>query len=258
MVNFIEQQNKLQVENNQIGLSWIGQAGFGFKDAENIIYHIDPYLSNACSRTVGYHRMIPPPVEGKEMKTDYVFFTHGHKDHLDPDSVPDIFKTNPTAMFIGPPTCIKILTKMNIPSNRMVTIERGQCKTIGNAQVKAVRAIHTDDSVGYVFNVNGVKFYITGDTTYSDDLITPIDKDLDLIMTCINGRLGCMNIPDAARLTAHIQPHYAIPMHVGMFKENTADPQEFIRQVEAYSGITKGFIMEHGRWYLFTKHNGFD
>lgn len=50
----------------------------------------------------------------------------------------------------------------------------------------------------------------------------------DLMMTCINRRLGCMNIPDAARLTAHIQPKYAVPMHIGMFKENTANPKEFV------------------------------
>lgn len=66
-----------------------------------------------------------------------------------------------------------------------------------------------------------------------------------------------MNIADAARLNGHIQPQFAIPMHYGMFKENTADPDEFIRQAEAYSGITKGVILQQGTWYLFSRDQGF-
>ncbi|MGP4041110.1 MBL fold metallo-hydrolase [Gracilibacillus sp. D59] len=252
--HFIEKQHKLNVQKGQIGLSWTGQAGFALLDDDHVVYHIDPYLSNACSRTVGFNRIIGPPVQANQMKTDYVFITHDHKDHLDPDSIPEIFKANPEVTFVGPPSCIEILKEMKIPTRNLSVIRRGEKQEIGNLIVQAVLAIHTKDSVGYVLDLKGLKLYITGDTTYSDDLI--LSEKLDLMMVCINGRLGCMNIPDAARLTAHIQPKYVIPMHIGMFKENTANPTEFVHQAENYSGMVQGFIMEHGSWYIYDKAGG--
>lgn len=212
MVTFINEQNALQVQPDRIGLSWTGQAGFVFKDTQGMIYHIDPYLSNACSRFVGYHRVIPAPLKAKEVKADFILLTHVHKDHLDPDSIPDIAKVNPGAIFVGPSSCISTLLGMGISPDRLITLNRGESQMLGDMQVRAVMAFHTDDSVGYVFDINGIQIYITGDTTYSDELISMPDMKLDLMLTCINGRLGCMSIPDAARLTAHIQPMVAVPM----------------------------------------------
>src|SRR5690554_4573545 len=107
VIMFIERQAQLRIEENgQVGMAWTGQAGFAFKDVGGLIYHVDPYLSNACSRYVGYHRIIPPPVEAKDVKADFFLFTHAHRDHLDPDSIPIIAKANPEALFIGPSSCI--------------------------------------------------------------------------------------------------------------------------------------------------------
>jgi L-ascorbate 6-phosphate lactonase len=257
MSDFIIKQQKMHVPSGQIGISWTGQAGFAFKDPSGLVYHIDPYLSNICSKYIGYHRAIPAPVEAKDVEADFLFFTHEHRDHLDPESVPIIAGANPNAILVGPPACISVLLELGIASERLITLKRGQEKKIGNALVGATLAYHTDDSIGYVLNFGEVKVYITGDTTYSDDLISVADSKPDVMIPCINGRLGCMNIPDAARLTAHIQPRVAVPMHHDMFIENTANPHEFVRQAEAYSGITKGFIMRHGSWYLYSKEQGF-
>jgi L-ascorbate 6-phosphate lactonase len=256
-MNFSNKQKELVVPSEHIGISWTGQAGFTFKDATGLIYHVDPYLSNICSKYIGYHRAVPTPVEAKDVVADFLFFTHEHRDHLDPESIPVIATANPNAVFVAPPACISVLLELGIGSERLITLKRGQEKKIGNAQVVATLAYHTDDSVGYVFTFGKVKVYITGDTIYSDDLISVADAKPDVMIPCINGRLGCMSIPDAARLTAHIQPRVAVPMHHDMFIENTASPEEYVRQVEAYSGITKGFIMEHGSWYLYSKEEGF-
>lgn len=257
MSNFINKQEALGVPEGEVGICWTGQAGFAFKDAHGLVYHVDPYLSNICSKYIGYHRVVSPPVVAKDTVANIILFTHEHRDHLDPESVPVIALENPDAVFVGPPACISILLELGLAPERLITMRRGEEKKIGNAGVQAVPAYHTDDSVGYVFNFAGVKVYITGDTTYSDGLISVADVKPDVMMPCINGRLGCMNIPDAARLTSHIQPRVAVPMHYGMFIENTANPEEFIRQVGAYNAITKGFIMEHGSWYLYSRDEGF-
>lgn len=257
MSYFIDKQEGLVVSMGEIGISWLGQAGFAFKDTSGLVYYVDPYLSNICSKYIGYDRVIPTPVEAKDVVADVILFTHEHRDHLDPESVPFIAAKNPDAIFVGPPSCISILLELGISPERLIAMKRGDEKEIGSAKVQAVLACHTDDSIGYVFNFEGIKVYITGDTTYSDDLISIKNVKPDVILACINGRLGCMNIPDAARLTSHIQPSVAVPMHYGMFIENTASPEEYIKQVEAYSGITKGFVMEYGNWYLYCREKGF-
>ena len=255
---FIEEQQKLRVEQRgQVGIAWTGQAGFAFKDVRGFVYHVDPYFSDACSRFIGYHRAVPPPVEAKDVKADYFLFTHEHRDHLDPDSVPIMAEANPNAVFVGPPSCLARLREMGISSERITALRRGESIPIGNAWVHAVPAFHTDDSVGYVLQFDDVTVYITGDTVYSDELLSIGTYKPDVMMSCINGKLGCMNIADAARLASRIQPKYAVPMHIQMFTENTADPEEYVRQVEAYGGATKGFMMKMGQWYVFDLTRGF-
>lgn len=257
MSSFVAKQKDLPVTDNSIGICWTGQAGFSFKDSDGLTYHVDPFLSNVCSRYVGYHRAIPAPVESGEMEGDFFLFTHEHRDHLDTDSVPSIAANNKNAKFIGPPACITRLLELELNPKRLIVIKRGESLKIGNIEVKAVYAEHTDDSVGYILSFSTAKIYITGDTVYSDKLIEIAKDKPELMMCCINGRLGCMNIPDAVRLTSHIQPNIAVPMHVNMFVENTANADEYVKQVELYSGITKGFVMEHGAWYLYSSTEGF-
>src|SRR5690606_3001449 len=127
---------------------------------------------------------------------------------------------------------------------RLIAIERGDRRFVGRCDVHAVPALHTDDSVGYVLRFGKVCVYVTGDTVYSDELAAACGHRPDLLMICINGRLGCMDIRDAVRLTARIGPPFAVPMHYGMFAENTADPEEYVRQLEACGGSTRGFVTD--------------
>ncbi|MBD2870940.1 MBL fold metallo-hydrolase [Paenibacillus arenilitoris] len=256
MTGFAETQHSLKPAPGSFALAWTGQAGFSFKDATGAVYHIDPYLSDICSRFVGYHRAIPAPVTAERIRGDYFLFTHEHRDHLDDDSMPAIAANNSDAMFIGPPACIDRLRGLGIASGRLVPIGRNESRTIGGIAIRAVLAVHTDDSVGYLLTIGECNVYVTGDTVYSDELIEVAKERPELMMSCMNGRLGCMNIADAVRLTSHIQPKFAIPMHFGMFVENTADPGEYMRQVELHSGVTKGFLMKHGVWYAYSSAEG--
>ena len=42
-----------------------------------------------------------------------------------------------------------------------------------------------------------------------------------------------MNLSEAAQVIAELRPRLAVPMHYGMFAENTADPEEFSRACAA-------------------------
>lgn len=55
-------------------------------------------------------------------------------------------------------------------------------------------------------------------------------KEIDTLITCINGRLGNMNWEEAVQLADQLGVHQAFPMHYGMFAENTEDPAKFINE----------------------------
>ena len=75
-----------------INMAWIGQAGFIIKFNQKI-YVIDPYLSDFLSKkykgTIFPHiRLMPTPINPEEFdKLSYVFCTHAHSDHMDPETV---------------------------------------------------------------------------------------------------------------------------------------------------------------------------
>ena len=53
------------------------------------------------------------------------------------------------------------------------------------------------------------------------------DRRIDLMIICINGRLGNMNVDEAVRLTEILAPRLGIPTHYGMFESNTEDPEKY-------------------------------
>ncbi|MEX2381926.1 MAG: dihydrodipicolinate synthase family protein, partial [Opitutales bacterium] len=66
-------------------------------------------------------------------------------------------------------------------------------------------------------------------TTTTDDLAARALNfgPVDLLLVCINGRLGNMSATEAAKLASEIRPRLAVPIHYGMFPNNTADPDTF-------------------------------
>ena len=69
------------------------------------------------------------------------------------------------------------------------------------------------------------------------------DKGIDVMIICINGRLGNMNAEDAARLTKILSPRVGIPTHYGMFASNTEDPTAYTSRIDC------GYILEYNREY---------
>jgi len=104
---------------------------------------------------------------------------------------------------------------------------------LGNFRITATAAYHSDPfSVGCLIEVGDKTIYYSGDTILTesllDDILSLTNRKIDIVFIVINGRLGNMNVHEAIELTAKINPKLAIPMHYGMFAENTEDPQIFI------------------------------
>ncbi len=96
-----------KLTDDQIGIFYLGQVGFLLKYREKYIL-IDGYLSdyvdrNCCSELVHWVRRYPAPLTGDDLDfVDYVFCTHAHFDHADPDTLSAIARINKKAKFIVP------------------------------------------------------------------------------------------------------------------------------------------------------------
>lgn len=239
-----------QIPEGAIGIWWIGQGGFIFKTSENKVIVVDPYLSNSIEKKSGYKRMVEVPINTEEVVADLLLCTHDHLDHADPETIDKIKNVK---VFIGPESVCRIYRSCGIPEKKVVRINRGEEKTFGDMKIFAIFARHTEDSVGYVLNLSGITIYISGDTEYDEELREVSKFNPDIMLVCINGKWGNMNVEEAALLTKDINPKLVMPMHYGMFKENTANPDDFTNYLEKLNSNVKNKILEFNDFFLYKK-----
>ena len=259
----MERLIKSKVESGRVAIQWLGQGGFAFKGHAGQILVVDPYLSDSANANGGAARLADIPVRPKDVRLDYLFLTHDHTDHTDPHTAPAVAQANPEAPVICPPSSCRHLTKLGVPSSQITTAMPGQSLEFPGFKVHVVAAQHTEDSVGYVFEFSGdasetdaVSVYITGDTEYNDGLALAVEEfGPEVLLVPINGRWGNMDAAQAARLTAQIAPREVIPMHFGMFAENTADPADFLAHLSGAahsdSGITP-VVLKHNACHIYS------
>jgi L-ascorbate 6-phosphate lactonase len=217
---------------NDLQIIWLTQGGFLLEhDSYRLV--VDPYLSDAAERQEGLTRLAQPPLGVDELNPSALLCSHDHIDHLDPIAVPALMKNNPDCLLLGPDSVLSLAKKLGVEKGRTSKLGQGDRAELGPFKVVATPARHSDpDAVGFLINGVGYEIYISGDTLYSPDMAGAIKgfcyKPLDLALVCINGRMNNMTYQDALLLVSQLSPKLAAPMHYGLFKENTIDPDPFI------------------------------
>ena len=186
-------------------------SGFRIKENNKLIY-IDPLAVNNPDLA------------------DYIFITHPHPDHF---SINDIEKiSKPETVIICPKIVAKKLSDYNY---KIREVKPGDSFYLDNKlKVEAVAAYNlksaflwlkahpkSKQNVGYVFNIDTVRIYHTGDTDYIPEMENI--RDIDLIMVPIGGDNLTMNAEDAARLVNQIKPKIALPMHYDIKERSNVD-----------------------------------
>jgi L-ascorbate metabolism protein UlaG (beta-lactamase superfamily) len=236
-------------------ITWITQGGFIFDNSGHRLV-VDPYISDVAEKTLGLTRMMEPPISIEKLMPDVVFCSHNHIDHLDPISIPLIAKQYPLCRFIGPKSVTDDLLAMGIGAGRIITLSIGEKVEVEGFVLIGTPAYHSDtDAIGLVIQVCQKSIYISGDTLYNPNLAMAVaeysSKKIDLAFICINGRLGNMDLAEAVEVVKQIQPDVAVPMHYGLFAENTVAPEPFVRKCDA-AGI-KAFLFKAGKAVSVTK-----
>ena len=162
---------------------------------------------------------------------DIIFTTHDHYDHYSEEDIDKVINEN-TVIVIPEELLTKVLKK-GINKNAIITVEPNQKYMVQGIKFETVPAYNTNKTfhpkengwVGYVIGINGIKYYIAGDTD-----ITEENKKVkcDVAFVPVGGTYT-MDFKEAAQLVNQIQPKVAVPIHYGSLVGTKQDAEEFIK-----------------------------
>lgn len=162
---------------------------------------------------------------------DIIFITHDHYDHYSEEDIDKVINEN-TVIVIPEELLTKVL-KNGINKNAIITVEPNQKYMVQGIKFETVPAYNTYKTfhpkengwVGYVIEINGIKYYIAGDTD-----ITEENKKVkcDVAFVPVGGTYT-MDFKEAAQLVNEIQPKVAVPIHYGSVVGTKQDAEEFIK-----------------------------
>ena len=164
---------------------------------DNKIFYIDPYL-----------------IEKDIKDADYIFITHDHYDHL---SLEDIKKVmNDKTIIIAPESCISKIEEFGfinevfpVKPNTKYSLEDLSFQTVGAYNTNKLYHLESSNWVGYLIDIDDLKYFITGDTDINKE--NKLVK-CDVLLLPVGG-VYTMDYQEAATLTNLIKPKLAIPTH---------------------------------------------
>lgn len=183
---------------------WLGHSGFFFAGPPRI--YIDPFEVE----------------EGPE--ADLVLLTHSHYDHCSPTDLGKLVGAD--TEILCPRDCISCLHEL--PGRRRI-VEAGTRTRLAGADIEVVPAytrksrMHGRDNgwVGYVVEVDGVRWYHAGDTDYIPEM-----REIRADIAClpVSGST-VMSMVEAAAAANCIDPQVVVPMHYGILGDDDLDPE---------------------------------
>ncbi|MCL5073224.1 MAG: MBL fold metallo-hydrolase [Actinobacteria bacterium] len=260
----------------KLAIWWLGQSGFIIK-SRNVCVAIDLYLSNrlermtADSRTIQLIRMTQIPVTPDLLTfIDYIFCTHDHGDHYDPETIVPLLKSNPSAKVIVPPVAVESLIGDGIAPNLIISSGTNDIKRLGHITVETIPGKHNEFDytkeygfpyVGYILTIEGITIYHAGDTIYFDDLLEHLrNYDIQIAFVPINGGdkdrtdLGFMSnlqYYEAADLCANVAVDLIVPCHFDMFTNNTEFVGRFVNYVNSKQYYPQYWIPVVGDMFVY-------
>lgn len=261
-----------QPEAGTLAVWWLGQSGFLIKSKSGLMV-IDPYLSEHltakyASTTKPHIRMTEAPFRGHELGgVNLVLCSHKHSDHMDPGTLPDLMRANPQATLIVSCSLFDHARSLGIEHEQIIALEAGDLHLESGFLIRAIPSAHEELDIdkdgrhlyfGYVVEVDGFRFYHSGDTIVFDDLQGWLGRDpFDILFLPINGRdprrgvSGNMNAAEAIELASQVKPRFVVPHHYDMFTFNTVPISEFTSIASRLPLDTQARVLQCGeRWIV--------
>lgn len=246
MQSFIQRVEGYSTNKNELGVFFLGQAGFLFKTDNGKLIAVDPYLSDCCNRFFGFKRLMPYLCDANELRPDDLIVSHGHYDHFDPDSVPTLVKNG--ARLLGAKDIAAECEKLGIDDYSVLS--EGETVDLGYFSVKGMPCDHGElapDALGLLFTIGDKRIYYMGDTAYRPELLeNPELHGVDLLLLPINGAFGNLDSLQAANVVKRLAPKLAVPCHFWNFAEHGGDPDAFQKHLRELAPEQKYVLMRQG------------
>jgi L-ascorbate metabolism protein UlaG (beta-lactamase superfamily) len=151
------------------------------------------------------------------VKPDLILITHPHDDHFQPAILLEYIKANPQVVLAGPAEVVKLAQGKGIAGMQVVT--PNQTYTLAGFDFSTVPAYFEDKAwnhpkegqwVGYVLQLNGARYYVTGDTQPLPEMAA---TKADVIFPLLSGCGG--NTEQAIEMVRLSGARLVVPVHHG-------------------------------------------
>ena len=164
---------------------------------------------------------------------DVIFVTHDHYDHYDEESIDKVKKRN-TKIII--PVSLLEKAEKKFSKEDIITVEPNKNYEVLGIKFETIRAYNNEKNfhpkdknwVGYLVNIDDVKYYIMGDT---DDTLDARKVKCDVAFVPIGG-IYTMNKEEAVEYINYIKPLVAVPIHYGMVSGTNDDAEYFLDNID--------------------------
>lgn len=177
----------------------------------------------------------PYQIQSAAHDADFIFITHEHYDHFEPESIAKLKKAD--TRLVAPESMEKkVLSEAGIALENCMFYRPDETYEEQGLLIETVPAynklkpFHTKGKKwqGYIVTLDDIRYYVSGDTDVNEDIMK---VQCDVAMLPIGG-FYTMDWKQAAEYVAQIKPKAVIPMHYGSIVGKKTDGQAFQKELE--------------------------
>ena len=175
----------------------------------------------------------PFKIEDDSHDADIIFITHSHYDHYSEEDIKKIIKENTKIIVTND---LKEKAESITNSENLIVVQPNEKYCVEGINIETIPAYNTNKQfhpkqnnwVGYVIELNGLKYYIAGDTDITDENKT---VKCDIAFVPVGGTYT-MTAKEAADLINIIKPKMAVPIHYGSVVGTKQDATDFVNLLD--------------------------
>lgn len=161
---------------------------------------------------------------------DLIFITHSHFDHYSPEDIEKVKKED--TVIVAPQDLSSKIQNDGFAQENIIIVSPNEIHEIKGIKFETVPAYNVGKQfhqkingwVGYILELDGIRYYIAGDTDANED-----NKQIkcDVAFVPIGGTYT-MTAVEAAEFINEIKPKIAVPIHYGLIVGTDVDAKEFV------------------------------